>query len=123
MPFRCSLKLTLLLILSLGTSKAGCEIIRVSPSGDNTTGESWQSAFNLVGEAIEHSASGDQIWVASGTYNESITLKEGVSLFGGFEGKSDDEDVERREWKKYETIIDAHRTSDGRCRSCQLYGP
>jgi hypothetical protein len=34
-------------------------------------------------------------------------LKEGVSLFGGFDGIDEGQDVESRDWKKNETILDA----------------
>ena len=96
-----------LLLLAVLCFPLEAKVLHVSLTGDDTTGATWESAYNTVGAAIAASASGDQIWVASGTYNESIALKEGVSLFGGFEGKGEDEDVETREWRRYETIIDA----------------
>ncbi|MDX9972605.1 MAG: PKD domain-containing protein, partial [FCB group bacterium] len=56
---------------------------RVAASGD---GASWTLAKKTVGEAITASAAGDEIWVATGTYVQSITLKQGVALYGGFAG-------------------------------------
>jgi len=58
--------------------------LHVSKSGDGSDGQSWATAFTAVGEAINSSASGDFIWVASGTYKEAVTLRECVNLLGGF---------------------------------------
>ena len=75
-----------------------------NPAGD---GLSWETAFDTVSGAIAASASGDQIWVASGTYNESSELNEGLSLFGGFKGMEEDQDFNSRDWKLNKSIIDA----------------
>ncbi|MBK7497233.1 MAG: hypothetical protein IPI28_18210 [Candidatus Omnitrophica bacterium] len=58
----------------------------VSKQGDNTTGETWSTSFKTVSSAITAATSGDQIWIASGTYFESINLKPSLSLMGGFIG-------------------------------------
>jgi hypothetical protein len=97
-----------IVLLLFGTTwVAEAAVVRVAPSGNGTDGESWISAFVLVGEALANSASGDQIWVASGIYNESIKMKAGVSMFGGFDGMSEDQDVESRDWIVNRTVLDA----------------
>ena len=71
-------------------------------SGDGT---SWFKSIKTITEAIDTATSGDQIWIADGMYNESITLTSGVFLLGGFSGIEDNE-VDRNP-KKNITIIDA----------------
>ena len=91
---------------------AHAEILRVSKSGDGTDGASWATAFNTVGEAIEAAFAADAIWVASGTYNESLQMKARVSMYGGFAGTESDEEFALRDWRKQETILDATGLND-----------
>ncbi|MCB0689002.1 MAG: right-handed parallel beta-helix repeat-containing protein, partial [Saprospiraceae bacterium] len=66
---------------------------------DANTGGSWGQAFATIQKALSVAASGDDIWVAQGTYFpdegptqvnnsnlQSFYLKAGVSVFGGFDG-------------------------------------
>ncbi|MCF0075754.1 T9SS type A sorting domain-containing protein [Dyadobacter sp. CY261] len=82
-------------------SKEG--IIYVKP-GAGGTGESWTCAIGDLQQAIDMSVNGDQIWVAGGTYipvypansrdhnvqsdnrDNAFVLRDGVKLYGGFEG-------------------------------------
>jgi len=58
----------------------------------NDDGSSWTNAFTDLQDAIAASTPGDQIWVAHGIYipgteeDDTFNLKNGVGLFGGFEG-------------------------------------
>jgi len=82
---------------------------------DNTNpgaGTNWASAFSHVQQALDVAVSGDQIWVAEGTYRATDTdsssdprdaafrLNDGVSIFGGFAG--------------YETELDERRPTEFR---------
>lgn len=74
-------------------------------------GQSWETAFTDLQDAIAIAQAGDTIWVAEGTYRPtkdgnreiSFELKQGVVLLGGFEG------YECFEWERnpdlYETIL------------------
>ncbi|MCF0074896.1 T9SS type A sorting domain-containing protein [Dyadobacter sp. CY261] len=55
------------------------------------TGSSWEDASGDVQAVIDASASGDEVWVAGGTYSVSSSyfsfkMKEGVKIYGGFAG-------------------------------------
>lgn len=79
-------------------------ILRVKPDGDDSkNGSDWDNALKSVQAAINKLADGGQggeVWVAAGTYQPSIymsnantdrsaafVMKDGVSVYGGFEGK------------------------------------
>lgn len=90
--------LTALVFAGAGTASAA--VLRVSQSGY------WGSepAAAAIQPAIDAAASGDEIWVAEGTYFENCTLKDGVSLFGGFGG--DETSRSERDWIAHRTILD-----------------
>lgn len=54
--------------------------------GPTHNGQSWSTAYLTVQEGINAAPAGRQVWVASGTYVERITLKANVSVYGGFAG-------------------------------------
>jgi len=84
------------------TVQAACapnHIIYVRSTGTNAGGCSWATAFTTLQSALAIATSGDQIWVATGTYypdegtgqtnNAQIStylLTSGVSVYGGFNG-------------------------------------
>jgi hypothetical protein len=50
-------------------------------------GKAWGTAFTAVTAGVNAAASGDEVWVAKGTYLENnITPPSGVALYGGFAG-------------------------------------
>jgi hypothetical protein len=66
-------------------------IIYVSPQGnDANDGLSWSTAKRTVQAGINaaapSSAGGAQVWVKAGVYNERITLRSEVHVYGGFAG-------------------------------------
>lgn len=62
--------------------------IYVTTAGKTTNdGQSWQTSKYPLQSAIDAAQSGDEIWVAKGTYYERLTLKDGVAVYGGFAGK------------------------------------
>lgn len=82
-------------------------------TGDGT---SWQNASNDLQAMIDASQTGDEVWVASGTYkperlikeskkrSKAFFLKNGVSLYGGFKGTetSKEERTLKTDGKPYE---------------------
>jgi len=84
------------LILTLGQipSNAWAKIIYVK-SGASGTGSLWTDATDLQ-TAISSATSGDEIWVAGGTYTpgptrtDTFTLIDDVKIYGGFQGVQED---------------------------------
>ncbi|TLV02872.1 choice-of-anchor Q domain-containing protein [Dyadobacter luticola] len=84
--------LILLLLTSLpSVAFAATRYVKPDATG---TGASWNDASGNIQNMINASSSGDQVWVAGGTYiadrdqnfNRSFKLKEGVEVYGGFAG-------------------------------------
>lgn len=67
-------------------SAASCGTVYVWCGSPGTPdGASWNTAYHTISEGIGAAQSGDQVRVSGGcTYNERITLKDGVALYGGF---------------------------------------
>lgn len=84
-------------------------IIMVSPTGDDTSsGLTWTSAKKTIQAGIDAaSATGGEVWVQSGTYNECVALKPFVYLYGGFSALASTRSD--RDWAANRTIIDARR--------------
>ena len=61
--------------------------------------------------AIDAASQWDEIWVAEGRHLESITLKSGVKLYGGFAGTETHRD--ERDFRIRPTIIDASTADEG----------
>jgi predicted outer membrane repeat protein len=62
-------------------------VIYVKPAGNNTkSGLTWADAKKGVQAGIDAARANDEVWVMKGTYQGLITLKQGVSVYGGFAG-------------------------------------
>jgi parallel beta-helix repeat protein len=63
----------------------------VSPAGsDLADGLTWSTAKGTVNGALFASQGGDEVWVAKGTYVETVRIPNGVGLYGGFGGSEAD---------------------------------
>ena len=109
--FSCSLFLALFL-LALPAHSA---VLHVKPSGnDGNNGLSWSTAKATVNGAIAIANSGDEIWVAAGTYQEHIQNKVvndvavDTALYGGFAGTETSRD--QRDWNANITLLDGTYT-------------
>lgn len=94
------LSFIVLVMFVVGQNALKAAILYVdSNSFTGGSGFSWDDAYENLQDALFYSNSGDEIWVAAGEYfpdygdavfegdrYESITLKSGVSLYGGFDG-------------------------------------
>src|SRR4051794_40695876 len=95
-------------------------IYYVKTMGDDTKdGKSWGMAFKTLQNALATAVSGDQIWVAAGTYKptadtlgntnpddtrtKSFVMKNEVAIYGGFAGT--ETQLSLRAWKNNVTIL------------------
>jgi hypothetical protein len=80
-------------VLIVNTSSATTYYVK-SNGNNASNGQSWNLAFLTVSKALSIAVSGDEIWVATGTYKPtsvadreaSFTIPSGVKLRGGFAG-------------------------------------
>lgn len=76
------------------TAEASVIHVDATPSGSGNDGSSWPDAYSDLQTALAAATSGDQIWVAEGSYRPtsgadrtvSFQLKTGVEVYGGFAG-------------------------------------
>ena len=78
--------------------------VDVDNASGTEDGTSWATAYTTIGAAMTASNSGDQIWVAEGTYAELVTMKANVDLYGGFSGPG--ATFADRDPATYPTVID-----------------
>lgn len=90
------------------SSSCLAKVVYIKPTGsDANNGLSWSTAKKTINGGLAISTSGDELWVAAGTYVERIVLKNGVALYGGFVGTETDRSL--RNWTANVTIIDANK--------------
>lgn len=108
--FLAFLTLVVFLFLAPISSEAGIIYVNQAATGLNN-GNSWANAYTDLQDALSAAASGDQIWVAQGTYkptsgsdrSATFTLKQGVSLYGGFNGT--ESALSGRDWVENPVIL------------------
>jgi len=94
-PLAKTLLSAAVLSLAFRVCEAGAPtlFVRADAAGANN-GTSWANAYTNLQTALAAAASGDEVWVAAGTYKPSATtdrtasfaLKNGVAIYGGFAG-------------------------------------
>ena len=101
----------LFLILCVYTSiPAKTIFVDVSATG-SSNGSEWENAYLDIQDALVSAADGDEIWVAKGIYKpgtirtDTIQLKTGVSLLGGFPNGGGSGNLDARNFLEYETIL------------------
>src|SRR5436309_3275359 len=85
--------LPLLAMLIGSPAWAAIRYVNAAATGANS-GASWSDAYTDLQSALAATQSGDEIWVAAGTYKpttgtdrtKSFVMKTGVGIYGGFTG-------------------------------------
>ncbi len=110
---------TMVAQLSSVTASTG-NILYVSPDGTSWSCESWENPCGLQ-MALALASSGDEIWVKAGVYTPAansdtpratFTLKNGVSVYGGFAGTETNRD--QRDWENQITVLSGDLGGDDR---------
>src|SRR5947208_1339464 len=107
-PARCRPRLEALEDRSLPSATVW-HVNAAATGGD--TGQSWSNAFTDLQSALSAAHSGDQIWVAEGTYKPtgatdrsvSFALRAGVAVYGGFSGA--EAQLSQRNWGQHVTTL------------------
>ena len=74
----------------------------VSTNGNDThDGHSWEFSKSSIQAAIDASSVGDTVFIAEGIYNQSIKVKDGVHILGGYDASTGN-----RDYEVYSTILD-----------------
>ncbi|MCA9445338.1 MAG: hypothetical protein KC964_31405, partial [Candidatus Omnitrophica bacterium] len=96
-----------IIILALALAHpAHSATLMVSKTGDGTDGLTWETAFPTIGEAIVASTTGDEVWIRSGTYPETITLNKPLKICGGFDGTETLDEKKFRNGQENPSIVD-----------------
>lgn len=90
--------------------------VDISATGSND-GSSWENAFTHPQDAVNSAASGEKIWTAQGNYKAKnqadvyvLQMKDGVALFGGFNGSENKQ--QDRDWENNKTILNGDFDGD-----------
>jgi uncharacterized protein DUF1565 len=92
------------LLLTVCSVRGAVLHVRADAAGLETNGISWVTAFGSITQALKSASSGDELWVATGTYRGPIQVPAGVALFGGFAG--DETARTQRNWERNRSVID-----------------
>ncbi len=90
------------------TAATPANVVFVTPNPTLTPdGTTWESGWTSIQVGLDDAfANGKaEVWVKQGDYNESIQLKAGVDLYGGFDGT--EEELAARNWIYNPTYINA----------------
>ena len=97
--------LAVFVVLAFLSTTCSAAVVYVKwDSPNDGPGNDWDHGYHSVQAGIDAAVSGDEVWVAAGTYAELITLKNSALVYGGFAGGETSKD--ERNWKTHITILD-----------------
>ncbi len=96
--------------------------VKQNAAGDGT---SWDNALGDLHTALVQAQSGDQVWIAAGTYvptgnqmgndprTQHFKMKNGVRIYGGFPADASNKTgMSSRDWETHRTILSGVRDTD-----------
>ncbi|MBU1410048.1 fibronectin type III domain-containing protein [Myxococcota bacterium] len=90
------------------------DVLYVRPGGAGVQdGSSPANALPLVSQALSIAAAGTDIYVQGGTYSDSITVKEGVNIYGGYDPSFTVRDTVNNQSLLTQSAFDATVTATG----------
>lgn len=117
-PRKISATLATTLCLGMGTS-ADCARYYVDWNANGAqTGVDWKNAFAHPNQAFAIATSGDEVWIAEGTYHPgapgnsgaSFVVPAGVKVYGGFQGV--ESSLANRQWWIHRTVFSGDLADD-----------
>lgn len=81
-----AIAITLVLCLAGWAADAKTWYVDVDNSSGTENGKGWATAYRTIGKAVTAATANDSVWVAEGSYAETVTMKANVALYGGFSG-------------------------------------
>jgi predicted outer membrane repeat protein len=93
------------LLLYAGNVCAAVVFVDHEAGGDGLGGD-WENACTTIASGLSAASATDEVWVADGTYPESVTLVSDVKLYGGFDAT--EASLEDRSDSAAASIIDAN---------------
>lgn len=89
-----ALALTFPSVRSIADVPAGGVVyVDINCAGPVHDGKAWTTAFSSIGQGMIAAVSGQEVWVAQGNYGESVLLKSGVALRGGYSASDGTRDI------------------------------
>lgn len=106
------MRLTLCLTLLICFTWLASAQMFVSPTGDNTTGNSWATAYTSIEAAAAASGPTTEFWVREGTYDvtNGFSLRSGSTMYGGFPATGNP-GMDERDPELYPTVLDGGDTA------------
>jgi hypothetical protein len=94
-------------------SAAGQQIFVDLNSTKAQTGLSWANALHEIDDGVALAAALGyyEVWVAGGTYQKPVTMRDGVAVYGGFAGT--ETQLGQRDVAAHVTVIDVSRADAG----------
>ncbi len=111
-------------VLTSQAAPAATIYVDIDASGTNN-GTSWANAYTDLQSVLDVATSGDEIWVAEGTYKPSMEhggtgdryktfqMKNGVGIYGGFDPTVGDDGWAERDWVNNVTILSGDIGTEG----------
>lgn len=86
---------------------SGVVYVKYDSPGPTFNGDSWDTAYQTIQAGIDDaSVTGEEVWVARGTYHEKAVVRSAIALKGSFSGDGDTRDT-----VAYPTIVDSGNKS------------